>query len=379
MIFVDRGEELKYLKNYILKFPLPLQELPRSRQLLLLIGPKGVGKTSLLRKLVEQGVEDTVFVYVEFRGPYEGTEDLLADMLAQYIEIIRKLKPPWLQVLKKVLVAMGIKLLGEEIVEVLLAPENKEILSKLRPTLVLRRLEKELCSLAGKENSRLVIIYDEFQNFLEVIVSKDRFKPLLKTFITYLSKNQEWGFMDIKGYPIYILSTSDYTFYRLLEEYRGSYLEVMYIKELERKYAIELTKKFLEAYNMEYRGLEVEYMVEILGGNPSVIIEFINKMKATNTQAVLEDIDKLLNKVIEEIREHVFSRLSRASKKLLEELKSMLKEKDVVDMYELMSKSGLEEETFLHAINELLTENILQYVNGKVGFQNNLIKCAITG
>lgn len=250
MIFIDREEELKKLESRILQFPLPAKASSRPRDVLVLIGAKGVGKTSILRQLIKRGVKDTKFVYVEFRGPYTSVEDLLVDLLVQYNENLGK--ELWGDKLRKIFEAFGIKLIGKGVVEAVIDPANIAFLRQSKPTLILRQLEEEACKICEKNNTRLVIIYDEFQNFLKVSqIGGERFAIFLDSFVTYFSKSQEWGFSSTKGYPIRILSTSDYTFYEMMSKYSTSYLEEEYIEELNEEHSRELFKTCLQDYELK--------------------------------------------------------------------------------------------------------------------------------
>lgn len=274
MMFVDREEELEKLQNRTLQFPLPAEKSIRSRNILFLIGAKGVGKTSILKQLVNRGAKDTKFVYVEFRGPYESVEDLLIDLLVQYDQNFGK--GFWREALRKGLEALGIKVLGKEVIHAITDPSTIEFLRRSKPTMIIRQLEEEACKICENDNTRLVIIYDEFQNFLKTQpIGGDRFIIFLDSFITYLSKSQEWGFNSTKGYPIRILSTSDYSFYRMVYRYLTSYLEEEYIEELSEENAIELLKACLAEYALKNDELAEIYVSKVLGGNPSLFPPFL--------------------------------------------------------------------------------------------------------
>ncbi len=386
-IFIDREKELEYLRNYVLKFPLPLEDMPRSRQILMLIGPKGVGKSTVLRELVRQGLDDTVFVYIELRGPYESQPDLLIDIIKQLFEALDKQKPRWLEAIARVLKALGVKIVGRDVIEMLTYPDTVEVLSRSRPTLLLKVLEEELCRLCERDNVRLVTIYDEFQNFLKTISSSiDRYEPLLDTFITYLSKTQEWGFRESKGYPIRILAASDYLTYSLLGKHIGTYVTVLSINELESEYAKKMLTMLLQSYGVSYDEPFVDYAIRLLGGNPSLILRFVDKLRELGEkylvpEVVNEVVDKLVTEELLKLQ-----RLGSAEKIILEELYNLTRREgtsaiDIDELwrrvrgYTVFSEDGYR--LFREKIGSLLEENILQLVeSNKVAFQNRLIMYA---
>lgn len=393
-IFIDREKELEYLKSYILKFPLPSEDVPRSRQVLLVVGAKGVGKTALLRKLMENGLENTVFIYIEFGGPYESYVDLMIDMLVRIQESLERFKPHWIDVLTKILRSIGIAIdiaIGkpiEKLIELLTAPSTIEALSRTRPTLLLKRLEEELCRVAEKENVRLVTIYDEFQSFLKTIVgSMDRYQHLLETFIVYLSKTQEWGFTNCRGYPIRILAASDFTTYTLLSRYIGTYITVMYLDELREEEVVKFLTELLKIkiHGVKYSDLFLQYTVKLLGGNPSIILRFIDKLRElreTRYRDLDEFVPEITNEIIDELIQDEIKELQALSNKekiLIKKLCELLKnDRTSIDVETLRHRSELKEEEFNEILTNLLEKNVLQVFAGKapgyeIGFQNKLL------
>ena len=373
MIFIDREDYISDLKNRISQFPLPGEETPRSRRVLALIGPKGVGKTSILKELLKQGVEKTRFVYVEFRGPYGSAEDLLIDLLFQYRESLKE--KAWKENIEKVLKAFGIKILGKEFIEELTTEDNIKLLHQARPSLILRRIEEEACKVCEEDNTRLVIIYDEFQNFLKgvPIKSEERFNVLLDSFMTHFSKSQEWGFNLTKGYPIRILSSSDYTFYRLMGKYLTSYLEEKYVEELAEDWSKELFRQLLRQQGLEADVLAEEYTVRALGGNPSLINSLAMELKGRKGPVALEDVEEIIKKMVQEIYSS-FENLEWIAKEILR----VLKERRSISLSTLkvLLKGKISEGQFNEGLEELLLANIIQLRSGIISFQNKLIEYA---
>ena len=391
MLFVDREEELKFLESYVNSFPKPSLDLPRSRQVLVLIGPKGVGKSALLRKFCEKLKErnDVLPVYIEFRGPYESIDDLTRDILVQLWNQFKEVKQSWKDIGKKVLKALAVKFLGKEVIEVI---EESELVEKflgksIKPTYLIQFIEYELCKLTGEEDMKLITIYDEFQEFLKVILTDEsRYKILADSFITYLSKTQESGFSDTKGYPIRIISTSDYTFILLMKEHLGIYLRLYYIDDLNEEFSKILLKTLLEKYGIEYSELTIDYMAKVLGGNPSIIIEFVRRVidKQLNYIDVV-DVEQIVNELIKEIESRLdivktleqfykiygYGRLTPEGKRVLESLLHCLgSEYSWKSLFEITSI--INEKVVL----EFIRRNILCWRNNEVRFQNKLMMYA---
>ncbi len=181
-----------------------------------------------MRMLIKQGVERTIFVYVEFSGSYESRRDMIVDLLSNYYESMRNIEHRrCIDAFKRILRAIGIKILGENVIDALTSPDHVKIIESSRPTLILKRLEEELCKECYDENVRLVTVYDEFQNFIKSIqTSGTRFHAMLESMLSYFSKTQEHGF-NSGGYPIRILLTSDFSLQRGLLNLATTYLEIM--------------------------------------------------------------------------------------------------------------------------------------------------------
>lgn len=375
MIFVDREEELKRFESRTLQFPLPAKKSTRSRSILFLIGAKGVGKTSLLKQLIKRGVKDTKFVYVEFRGPYESVEDLLIDLLVQYHANLGK--GLWGEALRKSLEALGIKLLGKEVIDTIMDPGNIEFLRQSRPTMIIRQLEEEACKMCEKTNTRLVIIYDEFQNFLKMLqIGGKRFTIFLDSFVTYLSKSQEWGFDSTNGYPIRILSTSDYTFHAMMTRYLTSYLEEESIEELGEEHSRELFKACLKEFGLKSDDLAETYVSRVLGGNPSLFPSLFVKLKEKTDFVTLEDAEEILEERIKEIQSFLKAQdyVARTILRCLRQ--EWQEEKDKWVSLSRLEKSANLSVRFEASLEDLLLKNILQVHQGRVAFQNRLLQFA---
>ncbi len=177
-------------------------------------------------------------------------------------------------------------------------------------------------------------------------------------FIHYLSKTQEWGFNGVKGYPIYILSTSDYTYYQYIASMIG-YIETLYINELCKKDSIELLKRVSIEKSVLIKDNVYDRVYSFLGGNPALLIDFVDRVVSRGYRVV--DIDTavyVLNKLVEE---------------LWIQLKHLLSNREVELLRKLCRSISISRE-YKQLLDSLVNKNIVYYVGDKILFSKHVVK-----
>ncbi len=393
-VFVNREKELEYLNRWVESFPPPSTSVSRRRDLLFIIGPKGVGKSALLRKYAERSKDtDRIVVYIEFREAYTSPEDLINDVVSQYYEALNQytsLKNKLIRVLAEVVGVLVEKSTGlsiNEIIKALRSPKHS-----VSPSVILRNIERRLAETICKQNKKLVIIYDEFQNYVKSIVHEpSRYPIMVEVLLNSLSKIQEWGYgFNDNAYSIFILSSSDYTVYKLIS--RSSVYQVIHVyslNELTLHDSIKLLEELGRSYGVEFTSEALEYVVKVLGGNPAILISFTSKLKELNYKLVgLEEAEEALSLLVEEEArrlihlnlEHDVCIIHRILGENMcmktEELENMVAEelKDA-SLKPFMRARALEEAR--RFLESLLRVNILTWGSGYYCLQNRLVRQAL--
>jgi len=114
----------------------------------------------------------------------------------------------------------------------------------------------------------------------------------------------------------------------------------------------------------------VEYLVNSLGGNPSVIIDVIYKLKEITSHVAIENAEEAIEEKVKDIVE-VLKNFDEAEINILEKIyKDMLEGKEWIDINAIKLYSN-------NALVNLLARNILQIRGNRIAFQNKLIKYAV--
>ncbi len=392
-IFVDREKELEYIDRWVNSFPLPGTSVSRRREVLYIIGPKGVGKSALLREYARRskGV-DKIVVYVEFRGPYADVRDLISDIIGQYYEALKQyggLKNKFVEILVEVLGLVVEKTVGLSVTSIVRAIRSLE--HDVSLSMVLRSIEERLARIVCRQGKRLVIIYDEFQNYVKSLVSEPgKYLTVVEVLLNSLSKVQEWGYgFDGDAYSIFIVSSSDYVVYKLIST-SSSYqvIHVYNLNELTVQDSIKLLKKLGESYGVVLADKALEYSVEILGGNPAILIRFLSKLRESGNKFVgLDEVREVLSLLVKEEANRlkqldleydicVIQRVLRGSTCVnARELEYMVA-KELKETLRLLEEDRAlgEARSFLES---LLRMNILTWGSGYYCLQNSLVKHAL--
>ena len=114
----------------------------------------------------------------------------------------------------------------------------------------------------------------------------------------------------------------------------------------------------------------MEYLVNSLGGNPSVIIDVIYKLKEITSHVAIENAEEAIEEKVKDIVE-VLKNFDEAEINILEKIyKDMLEGKEWIDINAIKLYSN-------NALVNLLARNILQIRGNRIAFQNKLIKYAV--
>ena len=114
----------------------------------------------------------------------------------------------------------------------------------------------------------------------------------------------------------------------------------------------------------------MEYLVNSLGGNPSVIIDVIYKLKEITSHVAIENAEEAIEEKVKDIVE-VLKNFDEAEINILEKIyKDMLEGKEWIDINAIKPYSN-------NALVNLLARNILQIRGNRIAFQNKLIKYAV--
>ena len=150
--FTDREDEVKQIASYI-----------NSENHLILISPRRFGKTSLVRKVVNESKRQYIFLDMQI---VLSPEDFAAQLLKRIYRIypVQKLKT-YLQFFRLIPVVNINPVSGEA--EISFKPGSKE-LSPLED--VLNLIDK-----LGKDRQKLIVVLDEFQDIFRIDSGLDRF------------------------------------------------------------------------------------------------------------------------------------------------------------------------------------------------------------
>ncbi len=384
-IFVNREKELSYLENWLSTFPKPSISVNRRRDILFITGAKGIGKSALLREFQDRSRDsDRIVVYIEFRRPYRSVEQFIQDIIEHYYRALSLHSSRLEEIVLNILLDIAktlVKKVGLDLdtISYTIASSKKY---KEDPLRLITLLEEKLSYIAYREDKKLVIIYDEFQNLVKTLTTEDRdYIVFVEDLLNYMSKVQEWGFNTrYNGYCIYIISSSDYTLYRsIARSHLWDIVSTYHINELSIKDSIKLLEEYCRLYDIVLSGDTPHYIASFLGGNPALLIKLILRFKEKGYSSVTrEAVDRELESII---NYEVF-RLKDVGRRLGIDLCTIYKciGSRVVSQEEFEDKlfnelgSG---EKIEYVINELLKENIISWIDYRLQYQNRLIERAL--
>ncbi len=324
----------------------------------------------MLKKLASNGVKDSIIIYLEFKDMYGSIDELMSEVLKQVLYRLYKvygLKDYIGIFLKNVVRVLSERVVGIDFSSVLEEDIVRDYLRK-KPLVVLENAIRELCRISSSFNKRLVLIFDEFHVLTRL--GSGSFSDRIAMLLHYLSKTQEWGFEGVDGYPIYILSTSDYAYYRYMS-YAAYYIESYYLDELDRGSTIELLEALSREYGVSISSGVVERVVEDLGGNPGLIIWFIQKLVLNNIVRLdsIDTYNKMIEPMVREYYTTYIVGMSLSEKELVKKIWRVVMEKGYVSIDELSVMVGDK----WSIVDDLLHRNILQIRQYKIMPQNKLI------
>ncbi len=387
-VFVDREQEVNRIVNRIKSFPLPSNRVIRDRFILIVVGPKGIGKSTILRRIYYNiDIPDTYIAYIDFKKTYTSVEDLFVDFIRQlyssiseYSRLHYRVKDYGLRVLKYLVK----KILGEEFIDEVVSGKLELFSKSKTPGILLSDLILCLAEITGSENKRLALIIDEFQELVKTFtrVGVDK-KYFTQSFIHFLSKTQEWGIdvKDVPGYVIPILTTSDYSFYTEILDHSASYIEPLYISDLDEKYSKELLVRQASINNINIDDKALDLVYSYLGGNPLLLTMFIREAIEEGVARV--DIDtsiEIIKEIATRIAGSFLTGLSELDRMVLKVIcrHGPLNTEEIYEYLdrELLRKYSIDTIPNLEVyINRLIERNILYFMPFKgLWFQNRLLE-----
>ncbi len=259
-IFIGRKQEVDLLKKAFKPVNIP------TRSLLFIVGPSGIGKTALSKKVLEELRKESniITIYIDFGRTYSNLQEALQDLVRGFEKHVLDYKSAFEKFMEK-LRSMKNKISEISTPIVSLRPFEEQP----PPLQFFQDLIDSFVNELSECGYLATIVIDELQNFLRF--TNWSAWGLVKFFMSQQEK---------QGNVQFVFTTSDYIFRKriLSDRIPVEYIDTFYLGEMTKEDSIELLEEIMKraSINKNIEHKMIENIVDQIGGVPALLYNLIN-------------------------------------------------------------------------------------------------------